>query len=64
MTETEGERKQPVEVGADAARDTLTDLMDRAAIAGERFVLTRNGKRRAALVPVEDLDRLEALDAA
>ncbi len=64
MTIQEAERKEATEVGMDAARVTLTDLMDRAAIAGERFVFTRNKKRRAALVPLKDLERLEALDAA
>ena len=64
MTETDGDRKQETEVGADAARDGLTELMGRAAFAGERFILTRNGKQTAALIPMKDLERLRALDAA
>ncbi len=63
MTEHDGERKA-VEVGMDAARDTLTDLTDRAAIAGERFIITRNGKPRAALIGMKDFARLQELDAA
>ncbi len=64
MTASEAERKNEQEVGADTARDTLTDLMDRAALRGERTVVTRNGKPRAAIVPISDLDILRALDAA
>ena len=64
MADGTAERKEESEVGMEAARVELTDLMDRAAIAGERFIVTRNGKARAAIVPIKDLERLRELDAA
>lgn len=45
-------------------RENLADHLERAAFKGERFVVTRNGKPRAALVSIEDLQRLEELDRA
>lgn len=50
------------EVAATDVRDRLTELMQRASIAGERFALTVHGQRKAAIVPVRDLDRLRELD--
>jgi prevent-host-death family protein len=44
------------EVGLDEARVQLTDLVDRAERAGDVTYLTRNGRRVAAVVP---LDRIE-----
>lgn len=37
-------------------------LLDRVAFGGERVVLTRHGRRVAAVVPIEDLDLIEALE--
>lgn len=45
------------------ARAELSELVGRVAFGGERIPLTRHGRIRAALVPAEDLARLEALDA-
>lgn len=45
-------------------RDTLGDAVVRTAIAGERILITRNGKPKAALVSLADLARLEALEMA
>lgn len=53
-----------VEIGADEARQSLGDLIDRAGFKGERFVLTRHGKQIVALVGIEDLKTLEASEAA
>lgn len=47
-----------------AFRQNLADHVERAAFTGERFVVTRNGKPRAALVSIDDLRRLEELDKA
>jgi prevent-host-death family protein len=47
---------------AEAERD-LAALLDRVARAGSRVVLTRDGRPLGALVPVDDLDRLQQLDA-
>lgn len=46
------------------AQRWLADLVERAAEAKERVVLTRKGAPRAALVPIEDLKALEALEDA
>jgi len=49
-------------VTAANARDNLSELINRAAYGKERVVLTRRGKALAALVPVEDMKLLEALE--
>jgi prevent-host-death family protein len=50
------------EVSITEARDELADILNRAAYGKERVVLTRHGKRLVAVVPVEDLEVLEALE--
>lgn len=40
------------------ARSNLTDLINEVAYAGKRIVLTRKGKRLAAIVTLEDLKLL------
>ena len=45
-----------------AARERLAEVLNRAAYGKERVVLTRRGKRLAAIVPIEDVERLEALE--
>lgn len=49
-------------LGSGAARDRFTELLNRAAYGDERVVLSRRGKRVAAVVPIEDLDLLERLE--
>lgn len=44
------------------ARAQLSEVINRAAFAKERLYLTRRGKRIAAVVPIEDIDVLEALE--
>jgi prevent-host-death family protein len=44
------------------ARDRLAELINRAACGKERLVLGRRGKAMVALVPVEDLEALEAME--
>lgn len=44
------------------ARNDFADLINRASFGKERFVLTRRGKRLAAILPVEDLELLEELE--
>jgi prevent-host-death family protein len=41
------------------AKAHLSELMARAGYGGERFVIERRGRPLAALVGVEDLERLE-----
>lgn len=46
------------------ARGDFSDTINRVAYRGERVVLTRHGRRVAAVVPVADLDLLEAIENA
>jgi prevent-host-death family protein len=46
------------------ARESFATTVNRVAFGGERVVLTRHGKRVAAVVPIEDLDLIEALEDA
>jgi len=46
------------------AREEFGTMVNRVAYGGEWIVFERRGKDLAALVPVDDLRRLEALDAA
>lgn len=44
-------------------RDQFSDLVSRVGFHGERVIVTRNGKDRVALVPMEDLRAIEAARA-
>jgi prevent-host-death family protein len=44
------------------ARRSLADLINRTAYAGERIRLGRRGRAVAALVPLQDLELIEALE--
>lgn len=58
VTTDDGERKdEPLEITASDARDRLGELIDRA-LAGERVVISRNGRRIAALISLRDAERL------
>jgi prevent-host-death family protein len=46
------------------ARESFSTTVNRVAFGGERVILTRHGRRVAAVVPVEDLELLEALEDA
>ncbi|MCS7241003.1 MAG: type II toxin-antitoxin system Phd/YefM family antitoxin [Candidatus Bipolaricaulota bacterium] len=50
------------EIGAVEARQRLGEFLARVRYGRERFVITRDGKRTAALIAVEDLERLEGLE--
>jgi prevent-host-death family protein len=52
------------EIPVTQARAEFADLVNRVVYGGERIVVTRHGKAIAALVPAEDLARLEQLDEA
>lgn len=47
---------------AEAKRD-FSDLLSRAVLKKERFIITRRGKAVAALVDIADLDALQAVSA-
>jgi len=44
------------------ARKDLADILNRASYGKERVVLTRRGKDVAAIVPIDDLNLLEAIE--
>ncbi|OGT96623.1 MAG: prevent-host-death family protein [Gemmatimonadetes bacterium RIFCSPLOWO2_02_FULL_71_11] len=44
------------------ARQQLAEVLNRVAYGGERVVVERRGKGVAAVIPVEDLELLEALE--
>ncbi|HEX5040698.1 MAG TPA: type II toxin-antitoxin system prevent-host-death family antitoxin [Candidatus Limnocylindria bacterium] len=46
------------------ARESFSTTLNRVAFGGERVVLTRHGRRIAAVVPIEDLELLESLEDA
>lgn len=46
------------------ARESFSTTVNRVAFGGERVVLTRHGRRVAAVVPIEDLELLEHLEDA
>lgn len=46
------------------AREEFSTTVNRVAYGGERVILTRHGKRVAAVVPIEDLELLESLEDA
>lgn len=48
------------EVTMVVARDLLGELVNKAKLMGTRTVLSRNGKRVAAIVPIADYERLTA----
>ncbi len=43
-------------------RDELADVANRVSYSKERIILTRRGREVAVLVPLEDLEVLEALE--
>jgi len=44
------------------ARDNFAELIDRAALAAERIVITRHGEPMAALISLEDLELVEEIE--
>ena len=44
------------------ARENFSDLVNRSAYGKERVVLTRRGRGVAAVIPIEDLNLLEAIE--
>lgn len=49
-------------ISTTAARDRFADILNRAAYGKERVVLTRRGRPLVAVVPIEDVERLEVLE--
>jgi len=51
-------------ISAETAAARLGEVVDHAAHDKARVILTRDGKRVAAIVPIEDYDALEAAEDA
>ncbi len=49
-------------IDTSVVRDSLADTLNRVSYSKERIVIRRHGKDLAALVPIEDLMFLEALE--
>jgi prevent-host-death family protein len=49
-------------MAASDARNEFSDTLNRVSYQGERIVLHRRGRDVAALVPLEDLETLQALE--
>ena len=49
---------EPYQVTLTDFKQNLGDIINRAAYGGERIVLLARGKPRAALISIEDLERL------
>jgi prevent-host-death family protein len=43
-------------------RNTFSEYLNRASYQGQRIIIERRGKPVAALVPLEDLQRIEAME--
>lgn len=52
----------PIFLSTVDARDSFSRLVDRAALAKDRIIVTRHGEPMAAIVPLEDLQILEDLE--
>ncbi len=50
------------EIGVADIRANLADVINRVAYGGERIVLQRRGKQVLAVVSMEDLELLQALE--
>lgn len=44
------------------ARDQFPDLVSQATYAKKRTIITRRGKKVAAIIPIEDLERLQEIE--
>lgn len=51
-------------VSVSEANSQLSRVLNRAAFAGERVVITSRGKPKAAVISINDLERLEELEDA
>ena len=61
MYETSGPHGGP-RLSVSEAREEFAELVNRVAYGHERVRVARRGRELAALVPIEDLDLLEALE--
>jgi len=57
-----GSEDEMTSVTISQARQGLSDIFDKVAFGRERIVVERRGKQRVAIVPIEDMEALEALE--
>ncbi len=50
-------------IAVSALRERIGDVFVHVAVRRERIILTRHGRDLGAIVPIEDVERLRALDA-
>ena len=50
-------------IAVSALRERIGDVLRHVAVLREPIILTRHGHELGAIVPMEDLERLRALDA-
>jgi prevent-host-death family protein len=51
-----------VEITTVEAREQFAEVVNRAAYGKERLILTRRGKALAAIVPIDDLELIRAIE--
>ena|ERR1041384_7306658 len=61
-TRKKSSAEERVHMTVSEARDDFAETISRVAYKGERIVIDRHGKDVAAVVPVEDLRLLEAIE--
>lgn len=52
-----------IRLTTDAVRDNLADTLKRVMVEGERIVLQQAGEEVAAIIPIREFERLDALKA-
>lgn len=52
----------PTQIGMVGLRAATSDIVHRVSYTGERFLITNAGKPVAAIVSIEDLRKVEAVD--
>jgi prevent-host-death family protein len=62
MYDERGSAHMAISIGVSAARDDFAELVNRVAYRNERVRVVRHGRDVAALVPISDVDLLEALE--
>ena len=53
-----------VTISVSEMKDALSEVLNRAAYGHERIIIASRGKPKAAVVSIDDLDRLEELEDA
>lgn len=64
MAKAAGKKSGGASVSAVEFRQGVSAVLSRVEYGGERVAVTRHGKPVAAMVPLEDLEALEALEDA